>query len=137
MEMRRSVPLGERWRFPVGKKVVKSAFGGFNELSCYFGSLGWTFRLDTRCFEHPVINGSVIASLSVSRARTGILQIYPIPIAVFGNVASESFEKVVVPHLVNWLQAQMIKPETAVLGHEQIIVSWYGNKFDYAQVRFL
>jgi hypothetical protein len=137
LEIRKSGPLDESWKYPVSKKIITSAFGNFGKLRCTFASARATFNLDSRCFERPVINGLVVASLSVSRARTALLQIYPAEIAFFGASATSRFEAFVVPHLAKWLQQQLKKPETAVLGHEQIIVSWNGSEFEYAQVRFL
>ena len=137
MEIRKSGPLAEGWKYPVSKKTITSAFAGFEKLRCTFASAHATFKLDSRCFEHPIINGIVVASLSVSRARTAILQVYPAQNTLFGEHATTRFEKSAVPHLANWLQLQLNKPKTAVIGHEQTIVSWNGSEFDYAQVRFL
>ena len=137
MEIRKSGPLPEGWKYPVSKKTITFAFGNFEKLRCTFASANATFQLDSRCTERPVINGIVVATLSVSRARTAILQIYPAEIAFFGAPATAKFEQFVVPHLARWLQSQLDKPETAVLGHEQTIVSWNGSEFEYTQVRFL
>jgi hypothetical protein len=117
--------------------VVSKAFHSFGALSVHLGSLNHSFKFDSRCFTRPKLNGLVAASLSLSRARTGILQFYPVPESSYSTIAVEEFEHTVVPHLVSWLRDQIEKPETAVLGHEEIIISWNGVKHEYAQVRFL
>jgi hypothetical protein len=113
------------------------AFRDFDNLTCHFASLNRSFRFDSRCYERPELNGPVVASLGVSRARTGILQCYPVPQINYSVGAVEDFEQVVVQHLVSWLQLQLNKPETAILGYEQIIVTWNGTKHEYAQVKYL
>ena len=137
MEIRKSGQLDEGWKYPVSKKTITSAFGNFEKLRCSFGSASALFRLDSRCTERPEINGIVVASPSVSRARTAILQIYPAQNAFFGGPASAKFESSVMPYLAKWLQSHLNKPETAVLGHEQSIVSWTGTEFQFVQVRYL
>ncbi len=137
MRFGRSVPVSPTLRFPVRKSLVKSNFEKFTNLSCHFGDLGITFRLDHRCFEKPSLNGSVVASLSFSRRRTSIMQLYPIPAEDYPEDAIREFADEVIPRLKNWLRGQFAKPDTALLGHEQIIVSWNGSKHEYAQVKFL
>jgi hypothetical protein len=132
----KGAPIGEGLRLPVRRAVIANAFGTFKDLSCHLGSLQRSFRFDSRCFDQPVLHGPVVASLSVSRSRSAILQCYAVPQINCGAAAVEEFEKVVVPHLVFWLQTQIARPETAVLGYEEIIVTWNGGKHEYAQVKF-
>jgi hypothetical protein len=134
MELRKGTGLEEGWRYPVRKKAIETAFESFEWLSCRFGR--GAFLLDSRCTERPAISGAVVASLSFSRMRKAILQVYPIEETVFSAGATKEFEQKVVPHLVGWLKGQLGKPETAILGHEQIVVSWDGMKFGYVQVTF-
>ena len=137
MEIQKSGQLDEGWKYPVSKKTITSAFSGFEKLRCSFGSTNAAFQLDSRCSEPPAINGIVVAALRFSPSGTGILQIYPAQITFFGAVATTKFEKSVVPHLASWLQSRLVKPKAPVLGHEQIIVSWTGTDFEYAQVRYV
>ena len=137
MHFGRSFNLSTELCFPVRKSVIKAAFEEFTHLSCHFGDLSDHFRLDSRCFEQPALDGLVVSSLSFSRARTAIMQVYPIRTEHYPEDARSEFVSKVVPHLRMWLLRQLEKPETAVLGHEQIIVTWNGSTHVYATVRFL
>jgi hypothetical protein len=134
MELRKGSGLEEGIRYPVRQKTIAGAFEPFDKLSCRFGSSA--FLLDSRCVARPVISGVVVASVNFSRMRKGILQVYPVAEEVFAMAAMKEFESAVVPYLVLWLKGQLAKPEGAVAGHEQLIVSWDGLKFGYVQVKF-
>jgi hypothetical protein len=137
MRFGRSFALSKALCFPVRKSVIKDAFNEFVDLSCHFGSLSDHFRFDSRCFERPTLNGLVVASLSFSRARTAIMQVFPIGIERYSDEARSEFTLKVVPYLQRWLSCQLEKPDTAVLGYEQLIVTWNGSKHGYATVRYL
>jgi hypothetical protein len=137
MTFGKGIAIQKGWVLPVRKTVIAKAFAAFDELSCHLGSLNRSFRFDSRCYVQPKLEGPVAASLSISRTRSAILQCYPVSEINYGLNATEDFEKVVVPHLVSWLHLQRDKPETAVLGHEEIVVTWNGVKHGYVEVRFL
>lgn len=137
MRFGRSISLPKEFCFPVRKSAIRAAFGEFIHLSCHFGSLSHHFRFDSRCFEQPMLYGPVVASLSVSRTRSAILQIYPIRIESYPSKARSDFETKVVPSLRTWLSQQVEKPETAVLGHEEMIITWDRTIHRHATVRFL
>jgi hypothetical protein len=65
------------------------------------------------------------------------MQVYPIRVEHYSDLARSEFRLKVLPDLRNWLSRQLDKPETAVLGHEQVIVTWNGTTHSYATVRYL
>ena len=127
---------GDR-RFPITKASIRENFGHFNALSCYFGNLNAEFRFDSRCNHRPALTGPVVASLSFSRARSAILQLYSIAADAYPPEAVHQFQTDVISRLKFWLEQQIAKPETAVLGAEQLIVCWNGTEHDLLAVRFL
>jgi hypothetical protein len=137
MRFGRPISISKDLTFPVRKSVVRDNFQEFDKLSCHFGSLGVHFRFDSRCFDHPKLDGPVIASLSSSRAGTSIMQLYPIRSDVYLERARSQFEGMVIPYLKNWLLGQLGKPDTAILGYEQIIVTWNGVMHSFLKVKYL
>lgn len=101
------------------------------------GDLGSTFKFDERCHQRPRLDGPVVASLSVSRELTGILQLYAVPVGEYGSLAVADFKERVLPRLRNWLVSQLRRPQTAVLGCEQRIVEWTGTGHREYDVRYL
>ena len=65
------------------------------------------------------------------------MQVYPTLKESYSDEAHTEFETKVVPHLRRWLTDQFEKSDTAVLGNEQIIVTWNGSMHAYTVVRFL
>jgi hypothetical protein len=137
MRFGKAVSISTDSCFAARKAVIKEAFQGFEHLSCHFGDLSHKFRLDHRCFERPELQGPVVASLSVSRRLTSIMQMYPLLTATYPGTARHEFESKVVDHLRNWLTQQLERPETAILGYEELIVTWDGLVHRYAQARFM
>jgi hypothetical protein len=137
MRFGRSISLSKTLCFPARKSIIKVAFSDFDKLSCHFGDLSVHFRFDSRCFERPALDGPVVASLSFSRARSAIMQVYPVRIESYPDQARKEFELKVLPTLHDWLSRQLEKPETAVLGHQEMIVTWNGSAHTYLPVRFL
>jgi len=95
------------------------------------GDLNAGFKFDGRC------SGAVIASVSVSRELTAILQLYPVAVAEYGPAAAAEFKERVLPKLKGWLVSRLSRPQTAVLGCEQRIIEWTGGKHREHDVRYL
>jgi hypothetical protein len=112
-------------------------FGGFEPLSIWLGALGKRFRFDSRAFKRPSIKGEVVASLSVNRDRSAIFQLYPVERAAYPSTAAAEFEEAVLPPMKKWLARQLAKPETAVLGCEQLIIEFVGGKHQSHELRYL
>jgi hypothetical protein len=64
------------------------------------------------------------------------MQLFPIHSDSYPERARSEFEGSVIPYLKNWLLGQLGKPDTAVLGYEQIIVTWNGATHSFATVKY-
>ena len=124
-------------RFCVSKRELREAFRDVERLNAYMGSLQSSFSFDPRCHHRPQLGGPVVASVSVSRDLTAILQVYSVPIDDYPNEAVEQFREAVLPHMKAWLLSQLAKPQTSVLGYEELVVEWTGNEHREHALRFL
>jgi hypothetical protein len=133
----RSIGLPKTRRFCTSKAELKRTFGEIEPLSIHMGDLGSTFKFDGRCHQRPRLGGPVVASLNVSRDMTAMLQLYAVPVNVYGSPAVEDFKQQVLPSLRSWLVSQLRRPQTAVLGYEQRIVEWTGTEHREHDIRYL
>jgi len=118
--------------------LVKKVFGDLEQCSAYLGDLGKRFSFDSRCSQRPKLTGPVVASLSVSREREAILQLYALPVGLYPNEAAETFAVAVLPGLRKWLEWRLAQPETAVLGHYyQMIAEWVAGEHRYHELKYL
>jgi len=132
-----TIRLPKTRRFCTSKTALTRAFADVEPLSIHMGSLGTSFRFDSRCSNRPTLTGTVVASLGVSRALTAILTIYPIPASGFGSAAATAFELEVVPRMRKWLLQQLAKRKTAILGYERLVIEWVGGSFREHRLRYL
>jgi hypothetical protein len=130
-----AIPLTRR--FCASKADLKQALGNIEPLSVHMGSLGTKFTFDPRCHHRPRLEGHVVASVGVSRDLTAIFQVYAIPVDDYPAEAVEQFRTDVLPRMRSWLVSQLAKPQTAILGYEQLIVEWTGSQHRDHVVRFL
>ncbi len=133
----RSIGLPKTRRFCASRAELKRTFGDIEPLSVHMGDLGPTFKFDGRCYERPRLDGPVVASLSVSREMTAMLQLYAVPVDEYGSSAVGEFKERVLPRLRSWLVSQLRRPQTAVLGHEERIVEWTGTEHREHDLRYL
>ena len=133
----KSIGVPRSQRFASSAARVRRAFGDFEQCSAYFGALEKRFSFDSRCPKKPRLSGPVVASLSVSRDRSAILQLYPVPVGGYPAEAAEDFGAKVLPSLRSWLKTQLSKPETGVLGYEQMIVEWTNGQHRQHELRYL
>jgi hypothetical protein len=124
-------------RFCASKADLKRTFTDIEPLSAHMGSLQNKFQFDPRCPHRPKLRGQVIASVSVSRELTAILQLYPIAAEKYPAVAAEQFRDKILPRMRAWLISQLSRPQTAVLGYEEFIVEWTGSGHREHSFRFL
>ncbi len=132
-----AIGLPKTRRFCISKAALRRAFADVEPLSIHMGSLGSAFRFDSRCSQRPALTGTVVASLSVSRSRPAILAAYPVSASSLGSDARTAFEVEVLPRMRKWLQAQLGKPTTAILGYETLIVEWAPGGFREHCLRYL
>ncbi|HYU25410.1 MAG TPA: hypothetical protein VEO74_09425 [Thermoanaerobaculia bacterium] len=136
MELK-AIKLPASQSFAASRRAVRQTFGDVDELSAWFGYMTRTFTFDSRLRHRPRIAGTVIASLSVSRDRSAHLRLYPIARALYSDDAAAQFSAEMLPRLKSWLRQQLAKPETAILGVEEIVVEWVRGNHRIHEVRFL
>ena len=124
-------------RFCTSKADLKRSFGDIEALSVHMGSLGNTFEFDSRCYHRPDLLGPVVASVSLSRESTAIFQAYSVALNSYPAEAAEQFRDDVLPRMRAWLLNQLAKPQTAVLGYEQLIIEWTRGGHREHTMRFL
>jgi len=136
MELK-AIKLPASQRFAASRRAVKRTFGDIEDLSAWFGVFTRTFTFDRYLSHRPRITGTVIASLSVSRDRSAHLRFYPIARVSYSDDAAAQFESEMLSRLRSWLTRQLAKPETAILGAEEIIVEWTRGEHRVHEMRFL
>jgi hypothetical protein len=122
-------------RIAATKRELKAAFSDIEHLNIYVGGLTPRFAFDSRCTRRPRFTGEVVASLSVARDLTAIMELYPISRGSYDALAARHFALQIVPSMKQWLLAQCTKPRTAILGCEQMIVEWIdkGHRAHYTR----
>jgi hypothetical protein len=128
--------LNDTEKYVTNKKQIKSRFMEYEELNVSFG-FKRQFEFDSRCPNRPVIEGRVIASATYHRDRTINISFFPIPQNVYLELAYEEFNNIVLPDLKKWIDEQLSKPDTAILGIEELIIEWNGKSHLFHYVRFL
>jgi hypothetical protein len=81
--------------------------------------------------------GPVVASLATDRERRAHLCVYPVSRDLYPRSAQDDFQGNVLPNFRGWLRAKKSSPETAILGHYQIIAEWTGREHRRHELRFL
>jgi hypothetical protein len=132
-----STGIPKTHRFTTSKASLKRAFGDIEPVSVHMGSLQRHFEFDSRCYKRPRLRGPVVASASVSRELTAIVQLYPVWKDVYPPEAAVVFADKILPRMRSWLLTQLAKPATAVLGYEELLVEWWRNEHHEHSLRFL
>jgi hypothetical protein len=128
--------LNRTEKYVTNIKQIKSKFMKNEDLKISYG-LGRQFKFDSRCRNKPVIKGTVVASVSCNRDRAIQFSLYPISQNAYPEKAYEEFNNVVLPDIKKWIDEQISKPETAILGVEELIVEWNKKNHLFHNVRFL
>lgn len=136
MEIRKYRELNQHETYPVTKKQLKQTLTDFSEATAIFG-LSRKFEFDSRLPDPPRIKGIVVADASCNREKENVLYLYPIPKADYSEKANADFANSVLPKVKSWMEQQQTKPDTAVLGVEQLIIKWNGHQHRYHHSRFL
>jgi hypothetical protein len=53
------------------------------------------------------------------------------------STAADEFAKRILPTLRSWLDAQVDKPDTAILGCEELVVEWLGSYHELHRLHYL
>ncbi|MGK0701818.1 hypothetical protein ACR3I8_20970 [Priestia flexa] len=127
--------LNKNERYSTTKRQLKSVFSNI-EMDVLFG-LVRKFEFDSRCPNKPNIAGNVVASISYSRDRTIYFSLYPLLISDFPNRASDDFNNQILLTIKQWIEDQINKPDTALLGYEELVIEWTGKEHLLHKVKFL
>ena len=133
----RSIPLPKVEMFPCSSKDLKLIFADIEPLRIWRGALQKRFSFDSRCSNRPKLKGKVVASVSVNRNLTAIMQVYPVRRTNYSPEALIEFRETMLPFMHEWLIAQLSKQPTAILGVEKLIIEWTGTVHKTHTVRFL
>lgn len=131
------IRLQKSQRFACSRRSVKELFETNALAWVSFGFPVGSFNFDSRCHHQPHLHGSVAASLSVTRAREAHLCLYPLLRTDYPDCAADEFADRVLPKFCNWLQTKQSRPDTLILGHEEIIAEWAHGTHTLHEVRFL
>ena len=122
--------------YAANRKQIKLNLPSKEEASVIFG-LTRKFEFDNRCARPPQISGTVVASVTCNRDKDIRIYFYPISQTIYPEKAKSQFHNDVLPKLKKWIDHQVSKPETAVLGIEEFIIEWNGKNHLFHQIKFL
>lgn len=130
--------LNDTEKYVTNKKQLKSQLLNTDELSICFG-LTRQFEFDSRCpnAKRPFIKGTVIATISYQRDGMKSIYFFPITRNTYPEKAYEEFNNSVLPDIKKWIEEQTKKPDTAILGIEELIIEWNGKNHLLHNMRFL
>jgi len=128
--------LNKNERFPSSKRHLKSVFADFESINFSFG-LTRFFEFDSSVSKKPKINGTVVSSISYNRDRTINFSLFPLSITDYPDVAIDDFNNQLLVTIKQWIEAQINKTDTAILGIEELIVEWDGKEHLIHRVKFL
>jgi hypothetical protein len=110
--------------FPCSRRRVKEVFANDELEWVSFGNPIRSFRFDGRMTQRPRLVGPVVASLSIDRENSAHLCLYPVKLELYPSPAQAHFSIEVLPRLQRWLHDKQSRPETAIVGHEELLVEW-------------
>ncbi|GAB1779538.1 hypothetical protein PMEGAS67_50150 [Priestia megaterium] len=118
------------------KKQLKKYISPLTNVDFSFG-LTRCFEYDNSRSHHPELKGTVVAVASFYRDRSFNLSFFPIVRNVYPEAAYEEFNHNILLAIQRWVCEQLKKPDTAIVGIEQLIVEWKDNKHLLNNVTFL
>jgi hypothetical protein len=133
----RGIRLPDSETFPCSWRLITDLFDGDDLAWVSFGSPIRSFRFDNQVSHRPVLIGPVVASLAMNRERDAHLCLYPVPRAEYPQSAMDDLQVRVLPHFREWLHTKKSRPDTVILGHEEIIAEWAGLEHRCHELRFL
>lgn len=120
----RGIRLPDVEVFPCSRRRIKEVFASDALALVSFGSPIRSFSFDSRLPQPPRLVGPVVASLSVARDRSAYLCLFPMRRESYPSPAQSDFSIDVLPRLQRWLRDKQARPDTAIVGHEQLVVEW-------------
>jgi len=118
------------------KKQLKKYISQLTNVDFSFGLTRY-FEWGSRRSHHPKLKGTVVAVVSFYRDKSLNLSFFPIVSNLYPEAAYEEFNYNILQAIQKWVCQQLEKPDTAMVGVEQLVVEWDGNKHLLHSVTFL
>lgn len=118
------------------KKDVKAFLGHYEMLNVNFG-MRRKFKFDSRCSNKPKVEGPVVVSVSINRSREIMVSFYPVSLSDLPVDVVTEFHEKTLQAISKWIDETVGKPETAIVGVEQLIVAIVGTHIKFHQTVFL
>ena len=118
------------------KKKLRYYFPDVEGLTVVFG-LRREYEVDSRCSKKLDTRHSILISITCDREREMSLSLYPFSRSDLSPEMLVQFEEIVVPTIKRWFNNQAAKPDTAVIGIEELVFSWNGSKYMKQSLTYL
>lgn len=136
MQIRKYRELNQHETYPLTRKQLNLALSSIQEGTAIFG-LSRKYKFDSRQPDKPEIRGEVVASASCDREKAIVFYLFPLKKENYPEEANQDFVQWVLPHVKTWMERQLAKPETAILGVEELIIVWNGEVHNFHYSKFL
>ena len=120
---------------------IRTMFSDCDDLTVNFGSLGRSYRFDSKFIKRPALSGIVIMDMEINHRdgmseMTPFLNLYVLRDDRYNSIQKKVFVKRVLPAVYEWYCRKKQVPETYVPGVETILVEWTGDQFHLHAVRY-
>jgi hypothetical protein len=130
------ISLPDTQRFACSRRAVKELFGEDLDWVSFGASPYYPPGRVAPYSHRPRFTGIVVATMHLTRDQSKYLLIYPVPRAEYPEKAIGEFTTSVLPKFREWLMAMLARPETEILGHEELTAEWVDGGHRLHQVRF-
>ncbi|MED4285331.1 hypothetical protein P4679_25750 [Priestia megaterium] len=128
--------LNEDESYIATKKGIKEYFKDVEGMSVVFG-LSREYEIDSRCSTKLTLVKPILISISYDREKEFLLSLYHTLKSELTKEAATQFSNVIIPSIKEWINNQTNKPDTAILGVEEIVFSWDGSKYSKQELKYL
>jgi len=118
------------------RKEIKKHFSGIEEMTVVFG-LSREYAVVNRCSQKLDTRHPILISITCDRDRELGLSLFPFLRRDLSPEMLIQFEEIVVPTIKKWFVNQIDKPDTAVIGIEELVFSWDGTKYNKQTLTYL
>lgn len=115
---------------------VKEWAKEFADLRIEFGAQK-SFRFDPRCGSRPKIQGTIIVSLFIDCQLKPAVYFYPVPTSQYPETARQEFLKHTFNHLKKWLEEEISKHETDMVGRKLVLIELKNAHLEMHRLRYL
>lgn len=128
--------LNQNETYLATKKVIREHFKDVDGISVVFG-LSREYNADSRCSTKLTLAKPILISISCSREKELLLSLYHSPKTKLNEDSKDQFYNFVIPSIKEWINNQTNKPDTAILGVEELVFSWNGSKYSKQELNYL